>query len=360
MDEWGKRARAFRAVVSPAAAGAAALLAFGEASVAQTSEIDAFQLAVTSQKPQDALAFIEDFSSSHLIADMIELLQPEVALQVCNKLSGGPARARATCDQVKKAIALAPATGASTPPPATKTAPAPSAAAPAESASAPPATVETAPAASAVTATGPAGASTPLAAAGAASAPPDRPAPSPAIVAAGSRQIDALGAVPAERTGVASPAANDGVGAATMAIRPSTANDKAETWRSLIARFDRRPFAVSYRDREQGEMVVNYVGNVGNFVACARSFGDAPPANAAASAMDSGNDLLTTRMVIRLAEGTGGSTSISVDADHVVTLDHAMSHAPIVANVRLGGPTRTGDGRYCWSTGEMERLAQPP
>ena len=67
----------------PLGLGAAAFLAFSAGASAEMSEIDAFQRAINSQSKKDALAFIDDFGTSHLVPDLIELLRPEVAADVC-------------------------------------------------------------------------------------------------------------------------------------------------------------------------------------------------------------------------------------------------------------------------------------
>ena len=104
----------------PLGAAAAALLAFGASASAETmSEIDAFQRAVSTQSKQDALAFIDRFASSHLIPDLIELLRPEVAVDLCGSFDSRSPRVRAACDRVTKAaraVAVAP-----TPPRPSKT-----------------------------------------------------------------------------------------------------------------------------------------------------------------------------------------------------------------------------------------------
>src|SRR5262245_38475206 len=90
-------------VLLPLGISVAALLAITKGPIAEESEIDAFQRAVTTQTKADALTFIKDFGSSHLVPDLIELLQPEVALEVCASLAGGSSRARSACDKVQKA-----------------------------------------------------------------------------------------------------------------------------------------------------------------------------------------------------------------------------------------------------------------
>jgi hypothetical protein len=78
----------------------AMLIAASGSSLAQLSEIDSYEQAVNSQSKEDALAFIEEYSSSHLIGDLIESLRPEVAHKVCANLSDGVSNARRACEQL--------------------------------------------------------------------------------------------------------------------------------------------------------------------------------------------------------------------------------------------------------------------
>src|SRR5262245_49089487 len=114
MGEWIRGPKALRFLL-PLGVSAAALLAITRGPIAEESEIDAFQRAVTTQTKADALTFIKDFGSSHLVPDLIGLLQPDVALEVCASLAGGSSRARGACDKVQKAVATAPAAGSSAP-----------------------------------------------------------------------------------------------------------------------------------------------------------------------------------------------------------------------------------------------------
>jgi len=82
--------------------GVAMLFGVSERPLAQVSEIDSYDRAVTSQTKGDALAFIEEFGSSHLIGDLIESLRPEVAHEVCADLPSGISRARRACEQLRK------------------------------------------------------------------------------------------------------------------------------------------------------------------------------------------------------------------------------------------------------------------
>jgi hypothetical protein len=70
--------------------------------IAQTSEIDAYDRAVTSQSKENALAFLSEFRSSHLVGDLIESLRPDVAREVCADLPSGVSRARQACEQLRQ------------------------------------------------------------------------------------------------------------------------------------------------------------------------------------------------------------------------------------------------------------------
>ena len=103
----------------PLGVGVLALIAGINGPLAQMSEMDGFDRAITTGSKEDALAFINDFRSSHLVPDLIELLPPDVAAAVCADLAGGGSSATdRACDQIQKAIAVAPAAGIpATPPP---------------------------------------------------------------------------------------------------------------------------------------------------------------------------------------------------------------------------------------------------
>src|SRR5262245_4049494 len=93
-----------------------ALLAVGVSSVAlcigfessgEVSEIDSYEAAIKSQNKTEALHFIRDFSSSHLVGDLIESLKPKIAQQVCADLQGsGPAKVREACEALGTAADL--------------------------------------------------------------------------------------------------------------------------------------------------------------------------------------------------------------------------------------------------------------
>ncbi len=82
--------------------GVATVFACVESPLAQLAEIDSYELAVTSQTKENALAFIEEYSSSHLIADLIDSLPPAVANAVCADLANGPSTARRACEERPK------------------------------------------------------------------------------------------------------------------------------------------------------------------------------------------------------------------------------------------------------------------
>ena len=102
MGEWRTSQKGSRLLLSVCTA---ALFAFSTNAAAEMSEIDAFQLAVNSQSSQDALAFLDAFGSSHLVPDLIELLRPDVAAEVCASLPSGAAAANAPCAKLTAAIA---------------------------------------------------------------------------------------------------------------------------------------------------------------------------------------------------------------------------------------------------------------
>src|SRR5262245_43266819 len=87
-------------------AGALALIAGVNGPLAQMSEIDAFDKAVTSGSKEDALAFIHEFGSSHLVPDLIHSLSPDVAATVCAYLGDNTA-----CDDLQNSLATEPAAG---------------------------------------------------------------------------------------------------------------------------------------------------------------------------------------------------------------------------------------------------------
>ena len=123
-----------------------------------------------------------------------------------------------------------------------------------------------------------------------------------------------------------------------------------ETLRKLTARFELRPFRVESLDRQRGELVVTYAGGLGRFVMCGESIGVVKHSDAVGK--------LNSRMVIRLPDARSGSNRPYVDVTNVVSLEgHASGHLDVI-DVRLDKPARSSHGLYCWSTGEMERLAR--
>ncbi len=95
----------------------ARVLAFSSCASSGTAEIDSFSRAVASQKEEEALAFIKEHRSSPLVGDLIELLQPDVALEVCTSMPSGVSRnARRACQQLQEANAAESAFGHSQPP----------------------------------------------------------------------------------------------------------------------------------------------------------------------------------------------------------------------------------------------------
>jgi hypothetical protein len=83
--------------------GIAVLFAISASPLAQVSEIDGYDRAVTSQTKDDALAFLRKFRSSHLVGDLIESLRPDVAREVCAELPSGVSSARRACEQLREA-----------------------------------------------------------------------------------------------------------------------------------------------------------------------------------------------------------------------------------------------------------------
>ena len=349
MSQW-KKQRQDRRPILHLAVGAALFMAVSSPVGAEISEIDAFQRAVSSQTKADALAFIKDFGSSHLVPDLIDLLQPDVALEVCAGLSGSSSRVRSACDKVKAAAAIEPAAGSGTPPVSVVVAPASPA-----SAAVTPTPPATTPAPAVVLAAPPSSApvtQTPNAPMAELPAPPARKTPpsAPTVTVVPTPEPPAA---PASAEQVAIVPLVQQNSAATSERKTSSANDITDILRKLTARFERWPFQVNYSDRAREEMFVTYSGDLGRFVACGDAIG---VPNASLETGGASRAKLNSRMIIHLAENAG-STSRSIDALHIVTLS-PTSRSPDLVNVRLDKPARTIDGRYCWSTGEMERLAR--
>lgn len=137
--------------------------------------------------------------------------------------------------------------------------------------------------------------------------------------------------------------------AVQAATQTSPIADRETFWRQLTQRFDRAPFALEYAHHQRGELVATYDGDLGTYVGCGDSVGvaDAP-----------GADRLKSRLVVRIAGQAGGASSVSTDTIHVVSLAPTTFGSAAVVTVRPDAPGQTEDGRYCWSTGAMERLAQ--
>src|SRR5262245_45394809 len=72
-----------------------AALTVGFASLGETSEMASYKAAIKSQSEADALQFIRDYGSGHMVDDLIRSLKSDVALQGCTALQGGtPAEVR--------------------------------------------------------------------------------------------------------------------------------------------------------------------------------------------------------------------------------------------------------------------------
>src|SRR5262245_54686613 len=74
-----------------------------------TSEIESYDAAVHAQTTEAALAFIDAHPNSHLVGDLIESLQPDVAAQVCFDMPNGIAgRVAGSCQRTQDAVAIVP------------------------------------------------------------------------------------------------------------------------------------------------------------------------------------------------------------------------------------------------------------
>jgi hypothetical protein len=112
MSDRHKRSQHFRFLFAAGVSGIA-LAVCGGPSAGQTSEIESYEAAVkaavTSQSKAEALNFIKNFGSSHLVGDLIASLPPAVAQQVCGDLQGGgPAKARKACASLRQLVAVQP------------------------------------------------------------------------------------------------------------------------------------------------------------------------------------------------------------------------------------------------------------
>jgi len=141
--------------------------------------------------------------------------------------------------------------------------------------------------------------------------------------------------------------------ATARAVQITPVSNRDAFWRQLTERLDRPPFALEYLHRGRGQIVATYDGDLGTYVACGGSIGVAQPAGA-------GTEHLQSRVLIYVVEGSDGSANVSTNVIHVVSLRQSASRAADFIAVRADAPARTGDGRYCWSTGAMERLALAP
>jgi hypothetical protein len=295
---------------------------------AEVSEIDAFQRAVSSQTKADALAFLRDFGSSHLVPDLIDVLPPEVALEVCATLSGSSSRTYAACKKVQAAT-IEPAAGPKTPPASPSTSNCDSVAAAPESSWTgvvevvdPPVIANSSPSLgkgkqSTLRLTTP-------------------PARNSFVASTQTRQVATLPRVP--ETPIAEPKR-----------KTSLENAVAVRLRALTARFNRSPFQVNYSDSGRREILITYSGGLGRFVSCGDTIGvpsPMPPGGA--------RDQLHSRMIIHV----GDDNHVSLNVAHMVTLVVPSSGSPDLVNVPPDRPGRASDGRYCWSTGEMELLAR--
>jgi hypothetical protein len=108
MSEREKRPQGLRLLYAAGVSVLALALCVGR-STGETSEIDSYETAFRSQSKAEALSFIRNFASSHLVGDLIESLPPNVALQVCADLQdSGPARAQKACKVLQEALAVQP------------------------------------------------------------------------------------------------------------------------------------------------------------------------------------------------------------------------------------------------------------
>ncbi len=95
--------------------GVAVLFAAASCAPSQTPEIDSFSRAVAAQEKEEALLFVDQHRSSPLVGDLIELLRPEVALDVCSDMpSGVSSEGRRACEQLQETAATDPVQAPST------------------------------------------------------------------------------------------------------------------------------------------------------------------------------------------------------------------------------------------------------
>jgi hypothetical protein len=328
-------------VLLPPGVGILALVAVETGSIAKVSEIDAFQRAVSSHAKADALAFVRDFGSSHLIPDLIDLLPPDVGLDVCATLSGSSARAKTACEKAKSVTTIEPAAGTVTRSVSSAVPPLPAPAP--KSTSTPPSNSSVAVVVS--------------------EASPSRAEVSETVepVPIASQQaapplIPNLSAEPAHNFYVAAVApVSETQAAAPPERNTSSANNVSVGWRTLVARFNQLPFRVDYTDHARHEISVAYTGDLGRFVSCGNTLG---VPNTTSLNRGGARDQLDSRMTIHVADETAGSIVSSVDVIHVVKLTRPLSQSLELVDVLPHKPGRARDGRYCWSTGEMEGLVR--
>jgi hypothetical protein len=97
-----QKGRLFLWLLLPLVGGVTTIAASNAGASLQTSEIDGYESAVTMGTKEATLAFIHEFPTSHLVGDVIESLNVEVARDVCASLSGNFVRARRACDELQK------------------------------------------------------------------------------------------------------------------------------------------------------------------------------------------------------------------------------------------------------------------
>jgi hypothetical protein len=299
-----------RAVLLQACAGVAALLAVERDTVADLSEIDSFQRAVSTQSTSDAIEFIKNFGSSHLVPDLIELLEPSVAREVCSDVLEESSRAKAPCEKVVKIRFEA-----------------------AERTDAP--------------------ISREVAPTGSTTSSPRR---APEFRPTTGKSMARHQAIQAPNINSASVPAKSGAEVVMPNLSSKTVTAGAESLqmpyesellRRLVTRFAAPPFRVEHVDPRQPVVIITYVGGLSRYVMCGIAIG-APSRNSSAR--------LSSRLVVRLAGGTSRSGRLSVDATHIVSLRGRAAGSLDVLDVYPDKPARARNGEYCWSTGELERL----
>src|SRR5262245_29407020 len=103
MSDWERFFRGLGVLILLGASAIAVAVGVGRRT--STIEIISYQAAVYSQSRAEALRFISTFSSSHLVADLVVSLKPEVAEQVCADLQGGgPRKAQQACEVLHQTL----------------------------------------------------------------------------------------------------------------------------------------------------------------------------------------------------------------------------------------------------------------